>query len=89
MLLPVTLKIGLRSRRMAPFRQVPLDARRFLDEMVALGYRREFDESVGDSVGPERLWLCSRPKFRRRRGAVCVVHLGSSRVFLTIETLNN
>ena len=48
--LVATLKIRLKSRTMAPSRQVRLDVRRLRDEIIAQEYKRELAESLGDSV---------------------------------------
>ena len=58
-LLVATLKIRLKSRKMAPSNRVRLDVRRLRDESVAQEYERELAESLGqlnDSDDPEKLW---------------------------------
>ena len=64
-LLVATLKIWLKSRKMAPSNQVRLDVRRLQDESVAQEYKRELAESIGgpnNSEDSEKFGQTSRPK---------------------------
>ena len=64
-LLVATLKIRLKSRKMAPSNRVRLDVRRLRDESVAQQYKRELAESLGepnDSDDSRNSGLTSRPK---------------------------
>ena len=54
-----TLKIRLKSRKMAPSRQDRLDDCRLLDDSVVQEYEREVAESLGEPNefdDPENLW---------------------------------
>ena len=57
--LVATLKIRLKSRKMAPSNRVRLDVRRLRDDSVAQEYERELAESLGepnDCDDTKKLW---------------------------------
>ena len=63
--LVASLKIGLKSRKMAPSNQVRLDVRRLRDESIANVYKQELVESLGgpkDPDVPEKLWTDFKTK---------------------------
>ena len=90
-LLVATLKIRLKSRKMAPSNRVRLDVRRLRDESVAQQYKRELAGSLGepkDSDDPEKLWTDFKTKVLEVSESCLRDISGTSKSFLTKETLN-
>ena len=86
-----TLKIRLKSRKMAPSNRVRLDVRRLRDEGVAQQYERELAESLGepnDSDDPEKLWTDLKTKVLKVSESSLRDACGTSKSFSTEETLN-
>ena len=89
--LVATLKIRLKSRKMAPSDQVRLDARRFRDESVAQScqYKRELAESLGqpnDSDDPQKLFTDFKTEVLKVSERCLRDTSETSKSFLTKET---
>ena len=86
-----TLRIRLKSRKMAPCNQVRLHVRRHRDESVAKEYKRELVESLGEPnycVDPEKLWTEFKTKIPKVSKGCLRDTPVTSNSFLTTETLN-
>ena len=90
-LLVATLKKRLEFRKMAPSNRVRLDFRGLLPESVAQEYKRELAGSLtehNDSSDPEKLWSDFKIQFLKMSESCLRDTPGTSKSFLTKETLN-
>ena len=86
-----TLKIRVKSRKIATSNQVRLDVRRLREEGVAQEYKRERAESLGkpdNSDEPEKLWTDFKTEVLKVSESCLRDTHGKSKSFLTKETLN-
>ena len=86
-----TLKIRLKSRKIAPSNRVRLDVRRLGDKSVDKKYEQETAESLGepnDSDDPEKPWTDFETEVLKVSDSCLRVISGTSKSFLTKETLN-
>ena len=89
-LLVATLKIRLRSRKLAPSNRVRLDVDRLRDESVAQEYKRDLAESLDEheeSDDPKKLWTDFKTKVQKMSESYLRDTSGTSKSFLSKETL--